>query len=61
MKLKYDELLSKFALNCNLRHYSAVQTDERTWFATLEEEDCRGTEWWGASASPQVHPRFTPG
>ena len=25
MKLKYDELLSNFAFNCNLRHYTVVE------------------------------------
>ena len=25
MKLKYDQLLSNFGFNCNLRHYTAVQ------------------------------------
>ena len=29
MKLKYDELLSNFAINCNLRHYTLACTSSR--------------------------------
>ena len=29
MKLKYDELLSNMAFNCNLRHYTKVKQSVR--------------------------------
>ena len=43
MKLKYDKLLSNFALDCNLRHYSLAQYSDRLY--TQSEERLNSPEW----------------
>ena len=67
MKLKHDELLSKFALNCNLRHYISgsiggqrYDEDPKRWWAvtSVMEDVARALEVRSVTSNkPLLTPR----
>ena len=55
MKLKYDQLLSNFAFNCNLRHYNAVAQTRLDILATTAPAAIGGASGAaGAATTPDL-------